>query len=831
VRRAMGRPRPLDVPARHPWATLALVAALLGLAAAGMAHLRPRVDFIDTVPAGPEVDAYRSLLSELDGTRFVAVYMPALPGVDLRSDAGFDALVREQGDLTGALVQAFPEGTFSHTLSAWEAMRAGHYMLAKVATAGNPPPGSYSVPSDPVTYQQVRDQVRGDSGKDVLAANGRSAILMLFLAGRDEGAARAAAASVAAELARWDRSAEAGRATGEPQASGLAYASHATDRRIAADLRVWAPVSALATGLTLLVVVRRVGDIAAASAGLVLASLASFGLLGWLRVEVSFMTVFLAPIVSGIGMDYALHVLHRNRQGREAGLGRAAALQQALRQVGPAVAASGLCTAAGLLVLLLVDSPLFAQVGLLGALGVALGLLASVTLAPALRAVLPERPVRRRPDRLGAAVARAAGALGRPAVAVPVLVLLLAAGALGATQVRTSSGNSQNELPQDDPLVRLQHRVEADYGSFQRAYVVVQGDVAQPAVLRALANATAAAPGLVPGLRQASAVTDLLLADAATDQGALDIAASRLPPLPEGTAGSVQDAIGSRGLPEPGGPSLPDTREESVAALDRLFADPLWRGLAPFTVSRGYGLAVVALQVDPWSTTDGLAALAASVRELAGQVAAEAGPGVRVTAAGAPLNRDAVDGAIGGDVVLSTLGVAAVTGTGLALSWRRQGKAGLLAAGAGVALALLSALLLLATLAALDAAYDLVPGGADEAQLSQMFLLAFAVTAAVGMDGHVQVVHEAWRLRAGGLPRAEAVRQAFANVGRAVLGTAATTLAAFAPLAALYFLQSRNLAILTAAGAAFALLLTFLVTPLVAGRGRAGPDAAPIRPS
>ncbi|MHB1260092.1 MAG: MMPL family transporter [Thermoplasmatota archaeon] len=767
------------------------------------------------MPASEEVDAYRALLSQLDGTRFVAVHMPARVGIDLRSDAGFDALVTEQGDLTGFMLESFPNGTFSHTLSVWEAMRAGNYMFAKIATAGNPPASAYSVPSDPVSYQQVRDEVRGDSGKDVLAANGQSAIVLLFLNAPNDAAARSVSAAVARELAQWDTMTVVDRATGTPQASGLAYVSHLTDERTAADLRVWATVAAIVTGLTLLVVVRRIGDIISASASLVLASLAAFGILGWLRVEVNFLTVFLAPIVSGIGMDYALHILHRNRQNRESGQPRKAALAQALRHMGPAVSVSALCTAAGLAVLLFVDAPLFAQVGLLGALGVALGLLASLAVAPALRAILPERPVRVHRDHLGAAMARTASALGRPGVAIPILVLLVVAGVAGALNVRTSSGTSQNEFPQDDPAIVLQHRIEDEYGAFQRAYIVVEGDITQPAVLRALANATAAAPARVPGLRQASSITDLLLADAATDQGALDIAASQLPPLPIGLP--VPDAA-----PEPGGPSLPATQAEARAGLDRLFSDPLWRGLAPFTISRDYRLAVVALQVQPWNSTEDLAALAKSVRELAAEVTHDAGPAMRVTAAGAPLNRDAVAKAIPGDVLLSTLGVAAVVGTGLAISWRRRGAAGAGAALAGIGLALMSALLLLATVAGLDTAYARTPGGTSEAPLSQMFLLALAVTVAVGVDGHVQIVHEAWALRDDGLTRSAAVRQAYANVGRAVLGTALTTIAAFAPLSGLYFLQSRNLAILTAAGAAFALFLTFLVTPLVAGRlGRA----------
>jgi predicted RND superfamily exporter protein len=791
-----------DFAARRPWLALAIAATVFGTAGLGVTQLEPRVDFVDTVPASPSVDAYRELLAKLDGTKFVAIYMPSAASTNLRDDASFDRLVQEQRSLTERINQSFP-GAFSHSLSVYEAMRAGNYMFQKVLTAGNPPASAYAVPTDPVSYRYVRDEVRGEAGKDVLAANGQSAIALFFFAQQDDAQARELAGAVESEVGRW-HAARGPSVTAAPQVSGLAYAAHITDVRTQQDIRIWGAIAAAATFASLLLIVRRPLDIAVAGTSLFAGTTAAFGLVGWLQLPVSFLTVFLVPVVTGIGMDYALHIFHASHAKRVAGFSPRLALQHALRSTGPAVAASAAATILGLLVLLFVEAPLFAQVGLLGALGVAMGLLASLTLAPALRAVLPPNRGTPRPDRIGQWVARRGmAARRRPLVTLSLVGLLALGGGLLASQANTASGSADNEFPQDDPTIVLQHRIEAEYGAFQRAYLVVQGDIAQPGILQHLLEASKKAQAL-PLYRQASSISTLLAADAATDQGLADI--------PLGTARPTTDSE-----------RLPTTAAEAKAALDRLFADPLWRGIAPFVISRDYTLAVVAIQVNPWQDNRELEGLSNALNQLAESLANQAGPQYQVHAAGAPLNRNAVEQAIPRDIALSTLGVGAVVAVSLVVPWFRRGRSGIAAAAVGVAIVMLAALLLLASVPALDLFYKLAAAGgapANSASLSQMFLLAFAVTVAVGVDGHIQVVHRAWLERDAGATADEAAERALRGVGRPITLTAITTVAAFAPLAGLYFLQSKNLAILAALGGAYAYLFTLLLTPLVAGRAR-----------
>lgn len=803
------------LPASHPGAVLAL-AALATLAGVwGVGQLRPEVDFLDTVPADePGLDAYRALLQELDGVRFVAVHMPADPagagGGDLRTDEGFDALVRDQQALTDHLVAQHPAGTFTHSLSVYEAMRAGNYMLQKVATAGNPPDSAYALPADPVSWSYARDEVRGEAGKDVLAADGSSSLLLMFLAAKDPAEARALAAEVADEVGAWGRDPpDHQEATRDPQASGLLVASAYTDERNGRDLRTWGLVSMAVAVAALLVVLRRPTNVLIVGASIACATAWTFGLLGAVGAPISFLTVFLAPLLAGVGADYAVHVLQRYEEERDAGADRRTGVTTALRTSGGAAAVSAATTAVGLLALLAVPAPLFAQVGWVSALGVAMGFLASVTVAPALRVLLPESRARARasgPRRMGRSWSGSVGgwSLRHPVLALgSVLLLTGAAGWTAATQTRLESGSAENEFPQDDPLIVLQHRIEEEYGAFQRAYLVVQGDLTQPAALRALYAAQNRTAGL-PLYRDASTVVDLLVADDATDQGALDFTLAGL--------------MAATGQPVEDEQRLPVTPAEARADLDRLFADPLWRSLAPFTISRDYRLAVVAIQVDPWSDQRQLVALRDALQEQAADLQAGLGPDYEVQAAGAPVNRAAVVEQTADDVRIAIAGVALLSGAALVLLWVWRGWKGLAAAALCILVVLAAAVWLLASVPALDGAYRWAEGWgapANRAALNDMFLLAFAITVASGVDNLVHLVHRHWEARRAGLDRPAALAEALDHGGRAITGTSLTTVLAFAALAGVYFLQSKNLAVLAAAGVLYAWLLTLLVGPWI----------------
>ncbi len=163
------------------------------------------------------------------------------------------------------------------------------------------------------------------------------------------------------------------------------------DQRSSSDLlaaeRVGLPV-------TLVILLAVFGTPLAALLPLVLALVSvSIGLAGlwalhpWLPVSV-FAENVVSMIGLGVGIDYALFVLSRHREEVARGLSPAAAAVIALRAAGHSVAFSGATVIVGFLALFLVRAPFLHAIAIGGMIVVAAAVAASMTLLPALLAML-----------------------------------------------------------------------------------------------------------------------------------------------------------------------------------------------------------------------------------------------------------------------------------------------------------------------------------------------------------------------------------------------------------------------------------------------------------
>jgi RND superfamily putative drug exporter len=147
----------------------------------------------------------------------------------------------------------------------------------------------------------------------------------------------------------------------------------------------------------------------------------------------------LVVLVIGASTDYALLLVARYREELRRHEDRHQAMAVALRRAGPAIIASGLTVITGMLCLLAAESNDISGLGPVAAVGVAIGLIAMITLLPALLVVFgrwifwPVRPRYGSPEptshgiwsRVGKAISRA------PRAVWLVTAILLAAGSLG----------------------------------------------------------------------------------------------------------------------------------------------------------------------------------------------------------------------------------------------------------------------------------------------------------------------------------------------------------------------------------------------------------------
>ena len=147
----------------------------------------------------------------------------------------------------------------------------------------------------------------------------------------------------------------------------------------------------------------------------------------------------LVVLVIGASTDYALLLVARYREELRRHADRHQAMAVALRRAGPAIIASGLTVIVGMLCLLAAESNDISGLGPVAAIGIGVGLIAMITLLPALLVVFgrwmfwPVRPSYGSPEPTRRGVwARVGRAIsGRPRAVWLVTALLLAACSLG----------------------------------------------------------------------------------------------------------------------------------------------------------------------------------------------------------------------------------------------------------------------------------------------------------------------------------------------------------------------------------------------------------------
>ncbi|MFG2638275.1 MMPL family transporter [Streptomyces sp. NPDC048362] len=204
-----------------------------------------------------------------------------------------------------------------------------------------------------------------------------------------------------------------------------------------------------------------------------------------------------------VGVDYCLFYLRREREERAAGRDADTALRIAAATSGRAIVVSGVTVCVAMAGMLFTGLAEFEAMGLASLMVVAVAMVGSVTVLPALLSLLGERVEKGRLPFLGrrrrqrgaqdgsrfwSAVLR--GVLARPLVSVVVAAGALLAIAAPAVGMKTQQLTLDQEFGDSLPMVQTYNRVnDAFPGGSGPAQVVVQAkDINAPEVRRALAD-------------------------------------------------------------------------------------------------------------------------------------------------------------------------------------------------------------------------------------------------------------------------------------------------------------------------------------------------------
>jgi RND superfamily putative drug exporter len=243
--------------------------------------------------------------------------------------------------------------------------------------------------------------------------------------------------------------------------------------------------------VTLVILVLVFGALVAASVPLLLgltsvgAALGALGLVSHIAPNGSSTAPVVVLIGLAVGIDYSLFYIRRERLERRSGAGPDAALAATSATVGRAILVAGMTVVIGLSGLLFTGFGVFTSMALGAILVVTIAVTGSLTVLPAMLALLGDRvdrgriwPRRRyRPGtqrRSGWHVV-ATAVTGRPRLALGAAVVLLAALTVPLLSIQTADLGEHN-FPQNMPVVVADHAIEHWFpGSSNTADLVVSG--------------------------------------------------------------------------------------------------------------------------------------------------------------------------------------------------------------------------------------------------------------------------------------------------------------------------------------------------------------------
>jgi putative drug exporter of the RND superfamily len=209
----------------------------------------------------------------------------------------------------------------------------------------------------------------------------------------------------------------------------------------------------------------------------------------------------LVVLVIGASTDYALLLVARYREELRRHADRHQAMAVALRRAGPAIIASGLTVVTGMLCLLAAESNDISGLGPVAAIGIGVGLIAMITLLPALLVVFgrwifwPVRPGYGSPEptsrglwaRVGQAISR------RPRAVWLVTAVLLAAGSAGLIGFRFGPLTAAQSFRGTPPSITAQNVLAKYFPAGSGEPVQVISTAASAGQVR---NALATTPGI-----------------------------------------------------------------------------------------------------------------------------------------------------------------------------------------------------------------------------------------------------------------------------------------------------------------------------------------------
>ncbi len=559
--------------------------------------------------------------------------------------------------------------------------------------------------------------------------------------------------------------------------SGAATMSRDSNRRAMKDTRILFLMAFLFILFVLYLTFRSLSDVVMTVTVILLTVVWVVGLQGWLGFPFTYQSSGILPLLLGIDIAYAIHVLSRYYEERREGKDVAFSADRSVVTVGMAVFLTAATTAFGFASFGISDMPPVRQFGALCVAGVMFSFFLSVTLLPAFLVIRDKKRVAPA-ERFGTEKelpGEPAGLLERllvrialiserhrAAVGLVTLMVVIACFALG-TRISTEADFTKM-MPQDMPSIRGQTEIAKHFGGQGIVYTLVSGDALDPSALKAMREYE----------------RELISIGATNEHGEPFFEKGKVMSL-----ASVLEMVLGR---------LPQSRQEASMALEGMRGGRKANSQGRL-VSQDGRTAMISIRVGR-GTDQEMKEITRIIRDLNDEFAKRY-PELSFKSSGFPL--------------LMTDVLGSLLPTQLKTSALALALCALLVVGVfgSVCFGLAAASVVFLSIALEVAALAIIGWPLDF-----MTVMVSSLVIGAGIDFGIHVTHrfrEEWGEH--GLPVEEAMRKTVSSVGRALITAAFTTAGAFAIIGTSGISYMRRFGLITALSLVFALISSLMVLP------------------
>jgi len=282
-------------------------------------------------------------------------------------------------------------------------------------------------------------------------------------------------------------------APGEVSIGGMPSVRVNVSSDICSDVARFVPIGLFIVLAFLYVCFRQLRGVLLPFSVVVMSVVVAMGLIPVFGWKVQMVTVVLPVILLAVANDYGIHLMAKMQEANtpDAQLTPQSMAVLVVEDLGTPVIAAGITTIAGLLCLTTHIIVPASQLGILAAIGVGYALFASLLFIPAVLAVLPlPPPVATGQTDAGSVLDRGLVHVARFVARAPRLVVtgvglaaVAAASGLAFLQVDT---NPVNYYPASSPVAVTSDKVNRYFGGSTELSLMVEGDIKDPAVMKAI---------------------------------------------------------------------------------------------------------------------------------------------------------------------------------------------------------------------------------------------------------------------------------------------------------------------------------------------------------